>query len=243
MSISSSPNRSSFNVESGHWLTLRREEPSLTAVSATEILARTTRELCAPFRYARTAAGVFLMAEYPLSLDDDAALAAQVALTKGLRQDQADHGATADGAMSNIDKQLDEGVIESSLAEFVNNWSRRDSAWIVPASPEAPVELVVRRVPGSVVVEATLAECDATEAVTFDAQAEFLVRAQAILQFARIELSTHVRVVSCVAASLLNEHLRVGVRCVAESCRLLAAEVRALSSAELARAYLAVIQE
>jgi len=124
-----------------------------------------------------------------------------------------------------------ESVLEASGLE----WARREQSWAVVGLLR---EVRVTAVPGAVQLVAVLADWDEIAPECRDALAEFLLRAQASLCFARCEIGpTQARIVSQAHLSTLDVDLMDSLRGVTTGCQRLTREVEALLRPELARMY------
>jgi hypothetical protein len=129
-------------------------------------------------------------------------------------------------------------AIEGALDMTGHGWKRRDDTWVVPATGRLPREVLVAPEGGGVRVQAVLVEWDEIGPDERAALATLLCRAQVGLRFARCELSaTQARVTALVEARHIDGALADSVGGVAAGCRLLAREVGALLTPEVARAF------
>jgi hypothetical protein len=134
---------------------------------------------------------------------------------------------------------LEEDQGEAALAASGLAWARREALWVVPAAGSVAWEMLVRRVPAGVRVEATLVEWDEVGAAPAAALAQLLWQAQAGLRCARCTLEDRrARVVSLATSEYLDADLLHSLLGVATACRLLAREAAALLWPELAAAFL-----
>lgn len=232
-----------FTIEAGNWLVMRRPQPEMAELSAEELLQRTQQDLVVPLRYGKNPPGkspqsAFLIGECPVHARDEHSWESNSAdqeETHELAQRTLQHWLTGE---SEPGVPPDIEAVETALSEVAREWTRRDDCWIVPAGSQSPVELRVVLVPRGLRVEGVLGSGEAYDPLARRALAEFLCRVQWALRFARMELDEHVRVVAEVDTRSIHCNFDHGLRSVAEACRVLAAEVRALSTPELARAYL-----
>jgi hypothetical protein len=123
---------------------------------------------------------------------------------------------------------------ESGLA-----WKRRDGGWVVPAGGPLVREVAVRPEGAGLRVEAVLVEWDEVGALEREAVARLLCRAQAGLRFCRAELlPNRARLTALLEERDVEGALADSVGGVAAGCLLLAREVGALLSIDVARVYL-----
>jgi hypothetical protein len=133
----------------------------------------------------------------------------------------------------------DADLIESALAPTGLAWSRRDNVWAIPAADVTRPEIVLRPVAGGVRVEAVLIQADELAGAETAALVEFLRRAQADLRGARCEMDASGACASAeIATERLEEDLAVAIAAVADACRRMRQEARALLRPAVARAYL-----
>jgi hypothetical protein len=214
-------------AEAGGWSTLRRPEPSLTVMSAADLLARTAG-LPGNLRYITGKdGGIELLGEVPGEAGETPGDPAHETLGRLL------------AGPDDREALPEEEPLEAALEAAGLAWCRRETAWAVPASAGLPRELQITPEPGAVRVAAALVEWDEIGEGEAAALARFLVAAQAWLRFARCELEGGAaRVVSRAAAARLETDLAHSVLGVAAGCRLLAREASALLVPEVARHYL-----
>jgi hypothetical protein len=218
-----------FVREPGPWLTFRSPQTELASHSAEQMLQETQR-LVTPLRLGRCAAGVFLFGEAPLSSGENSQREACAAMKQWLRGQAVTR------------KTLDAEEVEAALADSGRGWTRREADWIVPLDTSVPVEVHVQCIPrGRRIAGELCSGEDPFAPIARQALAEFLCRAQPALRFARLEMDETVRVVTEVNARLLDSHFSHGLESVAQACRALAAEVRALTNPELAGSYLLLV--
>ncbi|HJT76866.1 MAG TPA: hypothetical protein VJ739_06650 [Gemmataceae bacterium] len=219
-----------YTAEGGGWLVYRRSEPALARATPAELLAQGAKQ-AGNLRYViDPRRGVLLTGE-----------------VRGL------DGLTVDEARARLDAMREgpaelpvpaDEVIEAALEASGLAWSRRDTAWAVPANEILPRELKIRSVPGGVKLEAVLAEWDEIMPECGEALARFLVAAQAGLRGARCEMdATTARVTALVGAEQIDSDFVHALMGVAAGCRLLARQAVALLLPDMARAYLAFHRE
>ncbi len=219
-----------YTAEGGGWLVYRRLEPALDRATPAELLARGVKR-AGNLRYViDPRRGVLLTGEVR-SLDGLTVEEARARLD-AMREGPADGPMPADE------------VIEAALEASGLAWSRRDTAWAVPANEILPRELKIRSVPGGVRVDAALVEWDEIMPECSEALARFLVTAQAGLRGARCEIdASAARVAALVGTEQIDSDFVHALRGAAAGCRLLARQALALLLPDVARAYLAFQRE
>jgi hypothetical protein len=137
---------------------------------------------------------------------------------------------------------LDE-LVEEALEASGFPWKRREPAWVVPPGAAVAREVRVTAEGAAVRIEAVLALWDEIGEAEGLALARLLSRAGRSLRFARCELSEgEARVVAGVAAEDVEAKLGDALGAVAAGTHLLAHEVEALLTPEVARAFLGFLE-
>lgn len=214
-------------LEPGGWLTVCERVPELDNTPASELLRPGAPELFGNLRYARTAAGIVRLEEVHTGHGASALSEAEMRLCSASSFEQGVAGGSAS-----------EEQIEACLADAGWTWSRRESAWVVPATTARPVEVCIEPIPSGALARATLADLVGVSDEGREALADFLLHAHSGLRFARCVMTeTLAQVTSLAHTNHLESDLPNSLGSILAACRFLLREVHALLKPDVAREF------
>ena len=130
-------------------------------------------------------------------------------------------------------------VLAAALDESSRSWTKRESDWTTPPTPDCPKEIRISSIGDEVSVEATLAAWDEITPASHEALAEFLRRAEAGVRFAHMQLKeSSAVVVSRIEGTRIEADLHHGIGSVSAACRMFGRNAQALLQDDLAQAFL-----
>jgi hypothetical protein len=192
---------------------------------STKQLLTANEYLAGNLRYTRDAHATLLLGDCPY--DQEVASATTAARLLRWLENDSSVGIQSDPSWCNV------------LADTGYAWSKREDIWTTSING---VELQAYPRVNGIQVRSLLISTDGLAAVSVQALMEFLLRSQASLRFARVELSeSSLQLTAFADAENIEFDLLHAVSAVVAASRFLQPEIRALESEPVASAYLEVV--